>query len=133
MIVQVCGTNGSGKTTALRAVIAQMRELSTLVVEGKEYGKTYHLQEDEEREDTPPLVLVMGRYGEAATGGCDRISDVKSIRPVIAEQAALGFHVVFEGIRMVNHTDGAEFCARYVREGGTYHVVLLTTTLEECL
>lgn len=37
---------------------------------------------------------------------------------------------MFEGIRMMNHTDGTLFC----RDAGVpYHVVLLTTTLEECL
>ena len=129
MIIQVCGTNGSGKTTAMRAVMAQLEEFGQLLVGGKQYGTIFH---DPARTD-PHGYVVMGRYGEAATGGCDRISDVKSVRPEIRRQADNGFDVLFEGIRMTNPTDGAEFCARYVRDGGRYVVVLLKTPLEDCL
>jgi hypothetical protein len=110
-----------------------MTKLSTMIVEGKEYGSTYHFKGDEGKETVPPLILVMGRYGEAATGGCDRISDVKSIRPVIVDGCSSGFHVLFEGIRMMNHTVGVEFCQRMVKAGCPYHIVLLRTTLEESL
>lgn len=125
MIIQVLGSNGSGKTTAVRAVITHLTEIGKLLMGGKEYGTFYS-----PAYETRPL-LVMGKYGEAATGGCDRISDVKSVRPVIREQHVAAGVVLLEGIRMMNHTDGCEFAGRYGPE--KFALVLLTSDLATCL
>ena len=124
MIVQICGTNGSGKTTVARAVMAAGSPLvgGEVEIAGKHMGQLWRITGAER------LLFVAGRYGEAATGGCDRIHEPKAIYPVLEYQHGVGVHVLFEGIRMTNHTDGLAFYRRV----GDLTVVLLTTTLEEC-
>ena len=125
MIIQVCGTNGSGKSTVVRSVIAKSEEMLVIQRHGKEYGSL--------RRTAGVLdpVCIVGRYGDKTTAGCDTIKDVKSVLPFIAEQHAAGVHVLFEGIRMMGHTDGIAFSKQVGPQKMV--TVLLTTTLEECL
>ena len=122
MIIQLCGTNGSGKTTAARAVFAAGQPIDVIEIAGREMGTVYSLP------GVSAPLLVMGKYGAAATGGCDRIHDPKAVYPVMESRHYDGIHVLFEGIRMTNHTDGLAF----YRRAGNLTIVLLTTTLEEC-
>jgi hypothetical protein len=122
VIIQICDTNGSGKTTAARAVIAAGQAIDVVTIAGREMGTLYTLP------GVAAPLLVMGKYGEAATGGCDRLHDTKGTYPVMEHQHGLGRHVLFEGIRMTNHTDGLAFYRRV----GDLTIILLTTTLEQC-
>lgn len=94
MIIKLHGTSGSGKTTAVRGVMA----LGTLTV----------VEHNVTRPATPPLVyrvdagrdtplFVFGNY-ETVCGGCDTILDYKTVLPVLLERYAPKGHVLLEGM-----------------------------------
>lgn len=122
MIIQVAGTNGAGKSTVIRAVMAAGSEIS-VEVDGKPAGHELRLPE------VQTLVRIIGPYGSAATGGCDSIKSVLTILERVTWSAAAGYHVIFEGIRALNQTRGPALAEVAIGDGIPYIVLLLTTPL----
>jgi hypothetical protein len=83
-IINIRGTNGSGKTTAVKSLINFMKG-TPMVENGKTWA--YNLKD---------RVYVLGRY-ETPTGGCDGIRTQQEIYDGIRKLAALG-NVVYEGV-----------------------------------
>lgn len=84
-IINIRGTNGSGKTTSVKQLIKYMRGTPLIDAEGKIWA--YNLQN---------RIFVLGRY-ETPTGGCDGIRTQEEIYDKIRELSKLG-SVVFEGV-----------------------------------
>lgn len=105
MIIQVAGTNGSGKSTVVRAVM-DAGSARPVEEDGRVRGYAVALP------GTGPFLHVVGEYGHAATGGCDTIKSVVDIYARVAEAADQGCHVLFEGIRALNQTRGPRLVAQ---------------------
>ena len=114
MIIQVAGTNGSGKSTVVQQVLASATE---------QLGSAVRLLGVQE------LVGVVGDYGQAPSGGCDGLKPDEAYHRVAA--AAQKFdHVLFEGIFVMNQTRGPLLLQEL---GLPWTVVLLMTTMGTCL
>jgi hypothetical protein len=119
-ICNIRGTNGSGKTTAVKQLIQYLQGSAMLDERGKIWA--YNLQH---------RIYVLGRY-ETPTGGCDGIRTQEEIYAGIRTLAALG-NVVFEGFLI------SGMYARYRElEAGlssTHHWIwaCLDTPLEKCI
>lgn len=123
MIIQIVGTNGAGKSTVVRAVMA--------------VGACHRVQEDKKLLGyylTVPQVrrqvFVVGPY-EAPTGGCDAIKSLGKTYDLIGCAVRANKSVLFEGAsHTMNQTRGPVFVTEV---GVPFVVVLLTTPLGVCL
>lgn len=127
MIIQIAGTNGAGKSTAMRAIME--RGIATEVMEG-----TTIIGYDVMLADVDSgLVRVVGRYGDTPTGGCDQFSGVSQIHTRVLDGLTHCAHVLWEGGTVrggLNQTRGPAL----VRDLEVpYTVVLLTTPYSQCL
>jgi len=142
MIINVRGTSGSGKSTAMRAIL-------NLAIEGalktgragvtpvyadpaifgkKRKGPLYHIAEFPGHRD----VAVLGNYESADCGGCDTLPTYEFIMNMIWERHHEYMHVLFEGL-LLSH-DKKQVTALWERLGKTDFTVLeLTESLETCL
>lgn len=118
MIIQVAGTNGSGKSTVVRTVMEKFGPCEAREDKGCVVG--YTLGED-------AMVGVVGPYA-APTGGCDAMDPGEAFRR-IAEAAELCGHVLFEGIFVMNQTSSPALLAKL---GLPWVVLLLDTPLATC-
>lgn len=128
MIVQICGTNASGKTTAIRTLRSLATSVETLYEDGKKKPKTvgYDLTFD----GVTGKVRLLGPYEESATGGMDALGGkAEESYELIKKAHDEAGHVLLEGIRMHNHMRGVAM----MKHGIPYHVFLLTTPLEVVL
>ncbi len=115
LILNIRGTNGSGKSTAARALIEGP---------GVEYiwGGVRCL--------TGPGVCLIGPYPPGKTGGCDRVKTFDLMRGAIREAATQYPLVVFEGVT-VSTVFGS--WAEFHRGGTPFWWLYLDTPLELCV
>lgn len=119
MIINIVGTSGSGKSTAVRALMAD-RPCQPIHVEGRATPIAYKVGDN---------TIVIGAYSPGVgTGGCDTIKDVVKVYDLILLYHQQGFHVIYEGLFVMNHTRGVAL----QRETKAVTVLQLTTTLDEC-
>jgi hypothetical protein len=127
MIVNIAGTNGSGKTYAVRALLEQSRLIEKCPGNQlwKEFGRLIEL--------TPGrTIFVMGRYDSFDTGGADTIKDVGLMYQLISEHAIKGEDVVYEGSFAMNHTRGIQLVNEMKKVDIPVSVIYLTTPLDVC-
>jgi hypothetical protein len=91
MLINVRGTNGAGKTTVIRELMALCPHKLIYGVLGPRLPEAYLLM-------LPQPVYVLGPY-LIPCGGCDRIQPFALVPPLIEKYAQRG-HVVFEGLLM---------------------------------
>lgn len=132
MILNIRGTSGSGKSTAVRAIMALASRTTPFMADPVVFGKKrknpifYLLQFP-----GAPDVAVLGHYG-ADCGGCDTLPNYAFIMELIRERHAEGQHVIFEGL-LLSH-DKKQVTALWEGLGKKDFAVLeLTETLETCL
>lgn len=127
MIINLAGTNGSGKSTIVRGLIKGC----VLKPEYADHRKTPTGYKTTFAGN--PLYLI-GAY-EVGTGGADTIKrfGVEPIFEMIERKAREGFNVIYEGAFVMNHTRGPELLARAKKFGCEFHILLLTTPLEVCI
>jgi hypothetical protein len=118
LIIQVVGTNGAGKSTVVRSVMAAGAQ-TPVEREGKVQGYDVTLP------GVDPLLHVLGAY-DAPTGGCDTIKSVIEIYARVAQASGEGCHVLFEGIRALNQTRGPVLASQVAEP---FVVLLLDTPL----
>jgi hypothetical protein len=128
MIFNIRGTNGSGKSTIVRAYMSTLNELEpvTEVEKGKAIGyKGYN--------KTGNTVSIVGRY-ETDCGGCDTIKTQDLVGERVKNAAHFG-HAVFEGV-IVGDIWGRwkAFADEYQqRTGDMFIFAYLDTPLELCI
>jgi hypothetical protein len=124
VIIQVCGTNGSGKSTIIDKVMAAAPDVEAILDDATKKVRGYEMTLG------GPLVVV-GKYHAITARGCDAIKDrdynLETVR--CAHQA--GYNVLFEGIRMMSHTRGIDFFRALGYQNVT--LVLLDTPVETCI
>ena len=126
MIIQIRGTSGSGKTTAMRAVMAFFQGWQPHMVEGRRKPLWYTTQAHGR------TLVVLGHY-EIDCGGCDTIGSAPDVYEVCRQ--AIGMY----GPRIVVLSEGllwgedVKWSLDLVKQGYPVRPFFLTTTLEECL
>jgi len=130
IIVNIAGTSGAGKTAVVRHLIANSTHAATMwatvgeQTEEREVGRVVHLGERS--------IFIAGRYDEDLdSGGCDTIHDISFWFDTFWEQAQT-HDVVFEGLFVMNHTRGLGLARKSLDAGKPFHVISLTTPLEQC-
>lgn len=125
MIISLRGTNGSGKSTVIREVMAAGRTSEIWGVLGHRNPEAYQILIPGVKQ---PL-FVLGPYN-VECGGCDRIIPYDLIIELIDKYAARG-NVIFEGV-IVSSVFGrvGEQLERYKDRAV---VAFMPTSLEECI
>jgi predicted ABC-type ATPase len=117
------GTNGSGKTTIVRAVTAKLTKLKDYTTRNGVFTTIYTTPKGE-------AVAVIGKYNNTC-GGCDTVKRVRDVIDAIAE-VSLHAHVLFEGLIVGSlqqlTKDIADACPHAV-----LHARALSTTPDECI
>jgi hypothetical protein len=128
VIVNLRGTSGSGKTTAVRALLR--RAEGTQAIYGAHFGFRMPEAQTLRLAGIKQPVFLIGPYGSDGCDGCDRIQPYALIPPLIEKYAARG-HVVFEGL-LISSCRGVigEILERYEQNAV---MLFLDTSLETCL
>ena len=126
MLINLRGTHGSGKSTAVRALMEKSNVRPI-------FGTTFGLRCPEGYKARLPGVeadvVVVGPY-TAQCGGCDRIQPYALIPPLIERYAGRG-HVIFEGA-IISTCWGVigRLVERWQRDA---IIVFLDTPVDECV
>ena len=101
MIVHVCGTMGSGKTTLVRTFMAGGgRPWTSITLAGRRLPIGYTTTDG-------PQLVVAGAYEDGLqTSGCDTFKDTPATYAMTQGWAERGASVLYEGLFMMNHTRG---------------------------
>lgn len=128
MIISLRGTNGSGKTTVVRELMARSRTQRQIYgVLGSRYPESYHLDVG-----VGAPLFVLGPYTTPSACGMDGITHYDSQLDLVRKYSAKG-HVLFEGL-IVGKLWGR--MGTLLEELSPMHGTLLlylNTTLEECV
>lgn len=127
MIIQICGTNGSGKTTVVRQVLNMAGDHLADHIVGRQAPIGYVVKFP--RLDKP--LYIPGAYEHVGTAGCDSIKryGVEFLYDQLIDRAKQ-YHLLYEGAFVMNHTRGPELVRRLSQH--PFYVLLLTTPLETC-
>lgn len=136
-IINIRGTSGSGKSTAVRAIMNLAAQLSKegvqpfyadpMVFGKKRKAPLFYLC----RFPDHPDVAVLGSYG-ADCGGCDTLPNYYFIMELIKERYREGSHVLFEGL-LLSH-DKKQVTALHEWLGKKdFTVMELTESLDTCI
>lgn len=95
MVINIRGTNGSGKSTTVRRLMSYLGDQHfTEVKHGRVTCYEYH-QSYGDRGDVK--IAVIGAY-KTATGGCDTVKTQDEVCELVRTYASQGWHVIFEGV-----------------------------------
>ncbi len=122
MIVNLRGTNGSGKSTIVRKLMEKYPERDPVHINGRKQPVGYFCYRDNGK-----TLWVIGHY-ETACGGCDTIPTVEDVYTLIRRRAA-DCDVIYEGLLVESDTTRA---IQLSKDFPPFMIVLLSTTLEEC-
>lgn len=124
-VLQIRGTNGSGKTTVMRQVMASFPEGWTGVGQpGRKKPLYYKVNET----NLNPTVLVLGHY-EATCGGCDNIGSAGKVFELVTMlQTTYGDSsiILCEGLLLSEDS-------LWTKQMTDVKVLFLNTSEEECL
>ncbi len=115
MIVFLMGGHGSGKSTAMRALMSE-HELSPVHADGRRYPIGY----------VDEKLFVVGHY-EIPNGGADTVRPLDALEKLVRDQARRR-HVVFEGVGQAGFAKVVWRLARKL----DVTVILLTTSMARC-
>ena len=127
MLISLRGTNGSGKTTVIRALLkAAKTQRNIYKVLGNRLPEAYELVIPKVKKP----VYILGPYHLTDCGGCDRLIPFDIIPPLIASYEKQG-HVVFEGV-IVSSVYGqiGALMEKYKKKSV---MLFLDTPLKECI
>jgi len=128
-IVNIRGTNGSGKTTVVRAI---MNRWPTTVVETVETTRSVRPRVYKTETPAGP-VFIFGSY-EAECGGCDTIKHCANDLPILIRKYAEKGNVLFEGLLISGfYSTIGESLAEQERSGKTVIFAFMDTPVEVCI
>lgn len=124
-IIQICGTNGTGKTTLVRNLMATGDyEHRTMMINGK--PKDYY---------TDGKTLVIGKYGTANCGGVDAGNwnkhDLMTAIDILV-QTECPETLIFEDIRFGGSGVFKQELATYAISNGHRYTIITLTAPAEC-
>ena len=126
MLISLRGTNGSGKSTVIRALFAESsKPKPKFGILGARLPEAYELTLPKIKKP----VYVLGPY-TTACGGCDRLIPFDIIPPLITKYAEKG-HVIFEGVIVASIYGQIGTLLEQFKKDAVF--LFLDTTLEECI
>jgi hypothetical protein len=131
-VVQLRGTSGSGKTTAMRALFDQ---IGARPFRHDDRGcKVRAYRGELNIHGNPVHAYILGDYSpERSAGGCDTIPTVQETIDLIERYGSrTGSLVVFEGL-LLAHSWGAVGSYVHPRWGSRYVNAFLDTPVEKCI
>ena len=125
MLISLRGTNGSGKSTVIKALFEAAKPATPIYgVLGIRLPEAYQISVK-----TKKPTFVLGPY-VTACGGCDRLIPFDIIPPLIEKYAAKG-NVIFEGVIVASiYGQVGALMEKYKKQS---IMLFLDTTLEECI
>jgi hypothetical protein len=125
MLIQLRGTSGSGKSTAVRALMKRYGAHPIFDLLGPRSPEAYRLI------GTPfkSRLYVLGPY-LAPCGGCDAIGNMETVIKLLRAYSAKGGDVIFEGL-LISSMYGSigQFLEGYGKDA---LIAFLTTSRERC-
>lgn len=125
MIIQLRGTSGSGKSTAVREVMARYGQRIPVFIAGRKQPLGYYCTHPQGGR----TLAVVGHY-EVACGGCDTIPSYDRTIELVRKAHGDGNDVLFEGLIMSSES---RRCSAMANDGLPYRVLALDTPIELCL
>lgn len=131
MIIQLRGTSGSGKTTAMRRIMEELSPVwQPVYSEGRKKPAFYFISFGSRN------VSVLGHY-ESPCGGCDTFKNYTQLQDAVKCAAFGQSHVLMEGLMLsddvqqtVKMFNSLEF---NIRPESQFRVLYLTTDIELCI
>lgn len=125
-ILNIRGTNGSGKTSLARALMRKLKHYKDFKTSNGVFCHVYLTPYAE-------YVTFIGQYsGGAASGGVDRVKNVRDVIQAVREVSEYG-HVIMEGLLI----SGLQTLTREVADAAAdfaeFHVITLNTPLDVCI
>lgn len=117
MIVQIRGTSGSGKSTAMREIMRGLGEWEPVYSSGRKKPLYYRR----------PEAVVLGHY-ESPCGGCDTIGSARQVYDLAATLQVVnsGRAILCEGLLLSEDV-------KWSKQMPGLRVVFITTPVEECI
>lgn len=126
LVIQIRGTSGSGKTTAMRSVMDTLL-WNPVHVPGRK-KPLYYLSDGTNDEGR---VCVLGHYDpDTPSGGCDTIGSAPQIRDVIYSLPGNIDVVLSEGALW---SEDVKWTLDLVEKGHEVKIIFLSTPYEECV
>ena len=123
LIVQIRGTSGAGKTTAMRKIIAELAKTTPRPLEIRAEGKKRPVSYGY------GSIAVVGAYTEATCGGCDTISGYKLLFDVVNQRIKEGYKsILMEGLLLSEDVKNT-----LTLPVESLRIIFLTTPIETCL
>lgn len=125
MLISLRGTNGSGKSTVIKALFEAAKPATPIYgILGPRLPEAYMVAVKAKRP-----TFVLGPY-VTACGGCDRLIPFDIIPPLIEKYAKRG-HVIFEGVIVASiYGQVGALMEKYKKDSV---MLFLDTSLEECI
>jgi predicted ABC-type ATPase len=127
MIINIRGTNGSGKTTIVRQIVGCHETVTTIQYPPERGNKRrplgYLCARDTRR------LFIPGHY-EIANGGIDTIHDLEYAHKIILYHHSLGADVLYEGM---NFTDKIDWIIRMHEAKLDIRVAFINHPVEACI
>lgn len=127
MIINIRGTSGSGKTTVMRKVMAELGSWTGIGYPGRKKPMYYSLN-GRQVETGLPGVYALGHY-ETACGGCDNVGSAAKVYELIMSLLTTygGDSIILcEGLLLSEDT-------KWTSQLEDVRLLYLTTPLETCL
>lgn len=124
LVIQIRGTSGSGKTTAMKQIMSNY-VLAEKFVSGRKKPLYYF--------NISRSLFILGHY-ESACGGCDNIGSAAKVYDLITTiskgMTAKEPVVVCEGLLL---SEDVKWTLKLREDGFVVHPIFLTTSPEECV
>jgi hypothetical protein len=124
-IINIRGTNGSGKTTAVRKIMSYLTPYKDWTTSNGVFTHMY-------KTPAGATVAFIGKYEGAVTGGVDRVKNVRDVVEACRELSPHA-HIVMEGLLISGlqqlTKDVADVCAPYA----TFYAFTLDTPSAQCV
>jgi len=124
-IINIRGTNGSGKTTAVRAIMSRLTHVRDYTTTNGVFTHVYRTP------DKTPVIFI-GKYDSAASGGVDRVKNVRDLVEALSE-VSMYAHVVMEGLLLSGLQQLTMDIAAACSESSQFHALTLDTPKEKCI
>lgn len=125
MVISLRGTNGAGKSTIVRAIMAEWESLMRIKVHWRRNPLGYLMTNGERQ------LFVPGHY-EIANGGIDTLPDLDSAYDLIRQNAHARNDVLYEGKNM-SDSSGRLIALSSTIGRENVHVIVIDIDVEECI
>ena len=124
-IINIRGTNGSGKTTTVRALMNYLTHYKDATTSNGVFFHVYTTPAGE-------YVAFIGKYEGAVTGGVDRVKNVRDVVDAAREIAPFA-DIVMEGLLLSGLQQLTKDVADACVGAAQFHAFTLDTPKEQCI